>query len=188
MEKTFKFDSLVTGVALIVTGILFATLQSAFVSVLMTVTGVLAIIYGALCMINRDFVRGAVAVTAGVVVIVCGWLITQAALIIAGIAFLCYGVYIIVSKLPELKNRAFSEKALLMLKPAMWIILGVLLIAGGAKVLDVLFILIGVLAVIAGILTIIPPLRKKTEAVADSSEADKSDVDSEAAKPEEKQD
>ena len=179
MEKTFKFDSLVTGVALIVTGILFATLQSAFVSVLMTVTGVLAIIYGALCMINRDFVRGAVAVTAGV---------TRAALIIAGIAFLCYGVYLIVSKLPELKSRAFSEKAFLMLKPAMWIILGVLLIAGGAKVLDVLFILIGVLAVIAGILTIIPPLRKKTEAVADSSEADKPADRSDAQVPGEKQD
>ena len=169
MEKTFKFDS-------------------AFVSVLMTVTGVLAIIYGALCMVNRDFVRGAVAVTAGVVVIVCGWLITRAALIIAGIAFLCYGVYLIVSKLPELKSRAFSEKALLMLKPAMWIILGVLLIAGGAKVLDVLFILIGVLAAIAGIITIVPPLRKKTETVADSSEADKPADGSDAQAPGETRD
>ena len=166
--KKEKQISFAAGVALIVTGILFAALQSGFVSVLMTVVGALLIAYGIVAFVNKNTVTGAISAVAGILVIVCGWLIVEVALIVAGAALIVYGVYAIIKTAPSLKSASVSRKVMALIRPALLVVLGVLLIAGGATVLDALFIVIGVIAIIAGIALVVPGAKEAFSAIGKS--------------------
>lgn len=161
-EKNYKYRNLIWGVALILAGILFATLRSAFVSVPMTLTGGMLIVYGATRLAEKDYIGGGTAVLAGVAVTVCGWLLIKASLMITGTALIVYGIVLVCVRVGKLKSASLKEAAAAMLKPVLAAAAGILLTVCGVRLSDALFITTGILAVLTGILTIIPPLRKKT--------------------------
>lgn len=146
---------LISGIALIILGILFCALRSGFVSILLTIVGVVLIILGALALIGRSYAMGIIEIAVGIVIIACGWTIVDITLLILGIAFIAYAIYQMIVTIPRLKGKKAGEIALALLNPAILLVLGIILFAAKWQMIDAIFIVIGVIAILAGIIMII---------------------------------
>lgn len=149
---------IVSGIALIILGILFCALRSGFVSILLTIAGVVLIILGALALISRNFKIGLIEIAIGIIVIACGWTIVDVTLLILGIAFFAYAVYQTVVTAPKLKGKKPAEAMLALLNPIMLAVLGIILIVAKWKMIDAIFIVIGVMAILSGLIMILRDL------------------------------
>ena len=56
--STITSSPLISGIALIILGILFCALRSGFVSILLTIVGVVLIILGALALVGKNWAMG----------------------------------------------------------------------------------------------------------------------------------
>lgn len=159
MEKIKNSDLLIS-IALIIIGVLFCALRSQFVSALLTVVGVLLIIVGVYDVVRKQYVQGAIEIVVGIIIIACGWTIVDITLLILGIVFVVYSVYSIVSQIPAIKNAKGIDKALVILNPVCILIFGVILIVARWYMIDAVFIVIGVLAIISGVAMLAKQLKK----------------------------
>ncbi len=145
---------LITGVALIIIGILFCALQSGFVSILLTIVGVVLIILGALALVGRKWTLGLIEVAVGIIIIACGWTIVDVTLLILGIAFIAYAIYQMIIIIPSLKGSKPSEIVISLLNPIFTLALGIILVVAKWKMVNAIFIVIGAVAIVAGLLMI----------------------------------
>lgn len=145
---------LITGVALIIIGILFCALQSGFVSILLTIVGVVLIILGALALVGRKWILGLIEIAVGIIIIACGWTIVDITLLILGIACIAYAIYQMIVIFPSLKGSKPSEIVIALLNPIFTLALGVILVVAKWKMVNAIFIVIGVVAIVAGLLMI----------------------------------
>ncbi len=146
---------LIMGIALIIIGVLFCALQAGFVSILLTVVGVVLIILGALALVGRNWALGLIEIAIGVIIIACGWTIVDITLLILGIVFIAYAIYQIIISVPLLKNKKPSQIAIALLNPIFTLALGIILVVAKWQMIDVIFIVIGALAIVAGIMMIV---------------------------------
>lgn len=146
---------MIMGIALIVIGILFCALRAGFVSIVLTVVGVVLIILGALALLGKSWSLGIIEVAVGVIIIACGWTIVDITLLILGIVFIAYAIYQIITMLPFLKKQSPKEIAVSLLNPIFTLALGAILVVAKWKMIDAIFIVIGVLAIIAGAMMIL---------------------------------
>lgn len=143
---------------MIVIGVLFCAFRSGMINILLTIVGVLIIALGVYDVVKKDYVRGIAEIVIGVLVIVFGWLLLEVALVIFGVAFIVLGGYQIYKKISEFKAAKGASKILVVLKPVLMIIFGILLIVApwvAETIMDVLFIIAGIILIIDGILLII---------------------------------
>ncbi|MDE6302425.1 MAG: hypothetical protein K2M36_02425 [Clostridia bacterium] len=145
---------LISGIALIVIGILFCALRAGFVSIILTIAGVVLIILGALALVGKNWTLGLIEVAVGVIIIACGWTIVDITLLILGIVFIAYAIYQMITTIPLIKNKKPIEIIIALLNPLFVIALGVILVVAKWKMIDAVFIVIGVLAIIAGAMMI----------------------------------
>ena len=145
---------LISGIALIVIGILFCALRAGFVSIILTIAGVVLIILGALALVGKNWTLGLIEVAVGVIIIACGWTIVDITLLILGIVFIAYAIYQMITTIPLIKNKKPTEILIALLNPLFVIALGVILVVAKWKMIDAVFIVIGVLAIIAGAMMI----------------------------------
>ena len=145
---------LVSGIALIILGILFCALRSGFVSILLTIVGVVLIILGALALVGKNWAMGIIEVAVGIIIIACGWTIVDITLLILGIAFIAYAVYQLILAVPKFKGKDAKEIILALLNPLFLLLLGVILVVAKWQMIDTIFIVIGVVAIVAGLIMI----------------------------------
>lgn len=145
---------LISGVALIILGILFCALRAGFVSILLTIAGVVLIILGALALVGRNWTLGIIEVAVGIVIIACGWTIVDITLLILGIAFIAYSVYQMIITIPLIKGKPAKDIVLSLLNPILLLILGIILVVAKWQMIDAIFIVIGVVSIVAGIIMI----------------------------------
>lgn len=152
-EKTSKSISseFLIGVAVTAVGILFCAFRASLVSVLLTVVGATFALLGVAELTRRKTLNGVIEIAAGAIIVICAWTIVDVTLILLGVMFCAYAVYSVISALPMLKRKRGWELAMSLLYPLLAITVGALLIAARWTMGDALFISIGVLAIVAGV-------------------------------------
>lgn len=139
-------DTLIASALYILVGVLFCLLRSSMLEIMMTVVGVLFIMYGVFRALEKDWIPCVIAVAAGVAIIVCGWTVAEIVLLILGIV-------LIVKGLLDLYNAANRHSGLYaVLGAVLTVLVGILLIVSKFAVIDWLFIVMGVILIIDGVL------------------------------------
>ncbi|MCI8733156.1 MAG: hypothetical protein HFE29_02330 [Clostridia bacterium] len=162
--STITSSPLISGIALIILGILFCALRSGFVSILLTIVGVVLIILGALALVGKNWAMGLIEVSVGIIIIACGWTIVDVTLLILGIAFIAYAIYQLILAIPKFKGKKPAEILLAILNPLILMILGIILVVAKWQMIDAIFIVIGVVAIVAGAIMIMRDLFSNKQA------------------------
>lgn len=149
-NKSISSEFLI-GLAVTAVGILFCAFRASLVSVLLTVVGACFALLGVAELFRRKTANGIVEIAAGVILIVCAWTIVDVTLILLGVMFCAYAIYSVVSSLPALKRQRGWDLAMSLVYPLLSFTVGALLIAAKWTLSDALFIAIGVLAIVAGV-------------------------------------
>ena len=145
-------QALPTAIALIVIGVLFCIFKSDMLSILFTVIGVVLICVGLIKLFSKAYAEGAVEIAVGIVIITCGWTILDITLLLIGIVAIVYGIYLFVTLIPKYKNMKGYDLVANILAPLFVIIVGILLVVSKWKLSNAIFIVLGVLSIIDGIL------------------------------------
>jgi len=145
---------LTVGIALIVIGILFCALRAGFISILLTIVGVVLIILGILNLVGRNWTMGGIELAVGAVIIICGWLIVDITLLLLGIVFIAYSIYQIATTAPKLKRAKFGDIIMSLLYPLLMLTIGIILVVAKWQMIDVIFIIIGEISIVTGIIII----------------------------------
>lgn len=148
---TIKNLNVVYGIAMIAVGILFCILRSSFVSAMLTVAGVMLAIVGTINLIGKKWVEGGIEIALGIVVITCGWTVVDIALLVLGIVLCAYAVYMLISQISTFKRANVKDKVFILLNPIILFIIGILLIVAKWYMVDAVFIVLGVVAILQGI-------------------------------------
>lgn len=151
-NKFVNTNTLPTAISLIVIGVLFCIFRSGMLNVLFTVVGVVLIILGIIKMVNRQFAVGGVDMAIGIIIIVCGWTILDITLLIVGVLAIVYGIYQLGTSIEKLKRAKGYDKFVLIVYPLIIILVGILLVVSRWQLSDAIFITLGVIAVIDGVL------------------------------------
>ncbi len=144
--------NLITSIALIIIGILFCVLRAQFVSALLTVVGAIFILMGVVDFIGKRWALGAIALAVGIIIIVCGWTIVDITLLILGIVLVVYSIYAVASNISLFKSAKGFDKVLILLNPIVMCAVGVMLIVARWYMVDAIFIVLGVVSIVDGIL------------------------------------
>ena len=164
LSEKIKTNQLISSILLIVIGVLFCALRAQFVSVLLTVVGVVLIILGVLDLIAKNWVVGAIELAVGIIIIACGWTIVDITLLILGIVLVVYAVYAFASNASRLKTASKYDKAMIILSPVVLLTIGILLIVAKWEMVDAVFIVLGVIALLEGIVLLLKAFGKKNTA------------------------
>lgn len=143
--------NIVIGLAMLLVGILFCTLKSELVGALLSTIGALLIIAGIMSLIYRKWAVGTMLIAIGIVTITCGWTIADIALMLLGIALSIYAIYTLTTHISLFKRAKAYDKVYILLKPIMSFALGVILIVAKWYMVDALFIVLGTLTIVFGI-------------------------------------
>ncbi len=133
----------------VLVGILFIAFRGEALNWMLTVIGVLFLVDGVLALVRRDTIAAAVGLTIGLLVILGGWLFVQIILFIFGALLIAKGV---LALLESFQNKT---SIIPLLSACGTLVVGILLIVSGGKVLDWLFIIVGVLFILDGILSVL---------------------------------
>ena len=144
-------SSLISGLIMILVGILFIIFQGKVLSILFTIIGVLLIAYGIIDLINHKQTSGLIKVLVGVLIIVFGWVLVSVCLYIFGALLIIFGVLNLVQLF---RQKAHGTKPLitilLYLSPILDILCGIFLIINQIKAIDYAFIFFGIILIIDG--------------------------------------
>lgn len=146
---------IITAIAMILIGVLFCIFRSSMLSILFTIVGALLIVVGIIKLVNKDYAIGIVDMAVGIVVITCGWTILDITLLIIGICAVIYGIYLFASNINILKSAKGFALAKAIIVPLVVLLVGVLLIVSKWELSDAIFIVLGVLAVVDGVLMLV---------------------------------
>lgn len=149
-RQFYLSSAFITGAAIAVTGILFCAFRARLVSVLMTIVGIVIILAGVASLIKRRYAEGAIALVIGAVTIILGWTAVNITLFVLGTVLIGLSVYKIVSALPTLKKLPWQKLLLWLIDPLLTVAIAVLLLVSGWRILDGLFISVGVLGISLG--------------------------------------
>ncbi len=157
MKMSSKISSAVISVAV---GILFIVLKGSVISITMTIIGAAAIIMAVVDFANKQNKPGVIKCIIGVAVLVLGWLLVDIALYLIAGVLIILGVSQIISaiKLNELCNPV--QKVFMIIKPVASLGAGFCLLFNKGGTIDTLFIVVGVLVLIEGMLSLVDPTEK----------------------------
>ncbi len=141
-------SNLITAILYVIVGALFCIFKGEIISWIMTIVGVLYIVQGVMDILNKDLTKGIINCGIGVLILVLGWLFLTVASIIFGVLIIIKGAKELLEVLKAKKKNIFD-----LIAPIVTIVIGAMLIAG--KFLDWLFIVVGVIFIINGVLELL---------------------------------
>ncbi|MBQ9114553.1 MAG: DUF308 domain-containing protein [Clostridia bacterium] len=150
-KKSLNNQALINAIALIVMGILFCIFRAGMINVLLTIVGVVLIALGIYDIVKKLYVNAAIEIILGIAVIVCGWTILDIALLVLGIGLTLYAIYQIIMVAKNFKKAGW----LALIKPIITLIVGIFLIVAKWLLVDWIFIVIGVMLIINGVMSLI---------------------------------
>ena len=151
-KKKINDQAVISAIALIVLGILFCIFRAGMINVLLTIVGVVLIALGAYdIFVKKNYVSAAIEIILGIAVIVCGWTILDIALLVLGIGLVLYAVYEIVMIAKNFKKKGWLS----LVKPIITLIVGIFLIVAKWLLVDWIFIVIGVIFIVNGIMSLL---------------------------------
>ena len=148
MKKTEK---IVAAILTMVIGVLLIVMKDNFIGILMTVAGVCLIVLGVVDIFARAIPPAVVKLVSALLIIICGWALVEAVLYIVAAALLIIGILLLYDKL---KNKptcsTLIAKILEYVLPSVMIAIGILLLFCQSVAVNFIFILSGILTLIAG--------------------------------------
>ena len=161
-KLTLSSDKLIEGALTILLGILFLILQGEVIKVAMTILGVVLIVMAVLDLLDHQTFPAIVKAVFGVVVLIFGWALTTAALYILAAVLLIWGIYELYAKLKiHLKGNSVGLTVTLYIAPILNIVLGLLLLFNQSGTVAWIFIVVGVLLIIDGVMLLCDAFSKK---------------------------
>ena len=150
-KKKLNDQAIINAIALIVLGILFCIFRAGMINALLTIVGVVLIGLGVYDIVKKNYIPAVIEIILGIAVIVCGWTILDIALLVLGIGLVIYSVYQIVMIAKDFKKKGWMA----LIKPIITLIIGVFLIVAKWLLVDWVFIVIGVIFIINGIMALL---------------------------------
>lgn len=150
-KKKINDQAVINAIALIVLGILFCIFRAGMINVLLTIVGVVLIGLGVYDIVKKKYIPAVIEIILGIAVIVCGWLILEIALLVLGIGLVLYSVYEIVMIVKNFNKKNWMA----LIKPIIMLVIGIFLIVARWVMVDWIFIVIGVVLIINGVLALL---------------------------------
>ena len=151
MAKKLNNQGLINAIALIVLGILFCIFRAGMINVLLTIVGVVLIALGIYDIVQKKYVNAVIEIILGIAVIVCGWVILEIALLVLGIGLVIYSAFEIYTIVKNFKKKGWIS----LVKPIITLVVGLLLIVAKWVLVDWIFIVIGVILIIDGVMALL---------------------------------
>lgn len=149
MSGTKKNNSNLTSAVLyVVVGILFCIFRAGLLDWMLTIAGILFLAVGIFDLIKKDITGGVVSAVIGLVIILGGWLFLEIVLLIFGILVAAKGL---LALLPALKEKKVWD----IVFSAVTVVVGVMLVVSKWAMVDVVFLIIGILMLLDGIMELI---------------------------------
>lgn len=145
-----KNNKMIQAIAYLVIGILFCVFQSGMLGWLMTAVGVLLVVMGISDALSKDLVSAIIKIAVGILIALGGWLFVGIVLLILGIVVIINGAKQLLSALKP-KNKDIKELIIAIVT----IVFGVMLVVSKWAMIDWLFIIIGVLIALEGLLMLL---------------------------------
>lgn len=161
-KLTLNSEKLIEGALTILLGILFLILRGEVIPVAMTILGVVLIVMAVLDLLDHQTFPAIVKAVFGVVVLIFGLALTTAALYILAAVLLIWGIYELYAKLKiRLKGNSVWLTVLLYIAPILNILLGLLLLFNQSGTVAWIFIVVGVLLIIDGVMLLCDAFSRK---------------------------
>ncbi len=147
-RKSKSGNNLINAILYILVGILFCVFRGGVIDWAMTAIGVVWIVTGILTILRGGIVEGVISMAVGALVIMGGWLFVDLVLLIFGVIIAAKGIIELVKALPRGNINA-------VISAAVTTVVGLMLVVSKWALLDWLFIVIGVVLVIDGVLLLL---------------------------------
>lgn len=148
-----KSQTSIAGIIYIVFGILCIVLRSRILSFAAACAGIALVAFGLYFIITSFFTTGILMLTLGIVLLVSGWFFVSVMLYVLAVVLIIAGAY----RLSEFfKTRAVNDSILRPegMRPILLMVCGVLLLFNQGGTVQVIFIALGVLLLVIGILAL----------------------------------
>ena len=146
-------SELFSSILYIIVGVILAIFQGDTLDWAMTIAGIVFIVSGALDLIKQNWKGGGISVAIGIAIIVLGWLAVNIVIIVLGVLISIKGIIALIDVFKK------SEKNVLdFLFPVLTVVLGIALAFG--NLLNIIFLIVGILLAINGVLGLINSLKK----------------------------
>ena len=145
-------NNLLNPIVYIVVGILCCIFQADMLNIMFTVIGAIFIIKAVLSLVEKDWVNAAISAVIGVLIIVFAWLLVEVVLVV-------FGVLIVLKGIMELIPAIKSKNIMAIIASVVTLVVGVLFIVSNWAAAW-LFIVIGVIFIINGVLSLLGFLKK----------------------------
>ena len=159
MEKTNKYISAAIMMAI---GLLLIILKGGIIGILLTALGVALIVMGILDAVQRkDVARCVIKCVIGAVIILGGWLFVAVMLYILGALLVIVGILWIIKLVQRhTKGANLIGTITAYLVPALYILIGVCLFFYQSAFVDVVFIIVGVIVLVDGIIQLVNAIKE----------------------------
>lgn len=158
MKMSSKISSAVIAIAI---GIMFIVLKSNVISITMTIIGAAVIIMSLVDFANKETRDGVIKCVIGAAVLVLGWLLVEIAIYLISGLFIIFGILQIISAIRMNEFCNSVQKVFMIIKPVATLAAGFCLFFNKNSTVDAIFIVIGVLLLIVGMLTLVDPIKKE---------------------------
>ena len=149
-SKKLSTGTILAALLYIIIGAMFIVFRSSMLGWALTDAGILAIAYGIYLSFNKQLVLGIIFAVVGVLLIVGGWVFLNIILIVFGVLLVVYGVKGLIEALQKKKKAVFP-----IVVSILTIVAGILFIVSKWALVDWMFIIIGAVLIIDGILALI---------------------------------
>lgn len=143
-----KEQKMMTALAYILIGALFCILRSGLLGWLMTAVGVILVVLAVMDAMKKEYVSAIIKGVVGIVIALGGWLFV-------GIVLLVLGVVVLIKGVQELLKAIKDKETKALIGAIITIVFGAMLIASKFAMMDILFIVIGVLIALDGVLMLL---------------------------------
>lgn len=148
-------EGLIMALFMLALGVLFLVMKSGVISLAVTVLGVALLVSAVLDFFNKDLATCIIKAVIGVCVLVFGHLFVDVAVVVIAAVVLVYGILEIFELAKAKKKNAVDY-----VKPVVIVVLAAALLVSKWLVFDWLFIVIGILFLLEGILGVWRELKK----------------------------
>ncbi len=145
MAKKSKTNDIISALLYIAVGILLCVFRAGLLNWAMTAIGIVMIVVGVLKALKKEVISGVILAAVGVVLIMGGWMFVDIILLILGAVLAVNGLLDLFRALKR-KNVASTVAAVITM------VVGVALIISKWALLDWLFIIIGAVLIVDGVL------------------------------------
>ncbi len=148
-EISFKLDNDLTNALLyIVVGAICCILRTNAIGIMFTVIGALFVLQGILSIVEKDWVNACINLVIGIVIIVFAWALQDIVLVVFGVLIVLSGIQQLV---PALKQKGVMP----IVAAGITIVIGVMLIASNWVLADWIFIVVGIIFIVNGVLKLL---------------------------------